>query len=339
MQKVTYIMMSAILFVALISTGYSQYQFPAMNENLEEALQKHKAPAPLCREDCGELNSNAMEHYNLALNYIDRVYYKGAIDELEKAAELDPDHVNLHFFLARLARYKGEMAHQLNEARRYYTIAENALNHISNIDNLNATEANHLESAMEIIKKEMATLETTYNRRNKIGVTIISEYLEEVGKFETPEEEEEEGGLPGPTASAPGDTFGDSSSVFGNIIDTFSGSSSTAASESPFATGGAETSEAAPASPFSDTGEAATASPFSDTGETATASPFSGGGETETTPAPETTESATSPFAGANEQEPPPSPFSGTPGMESPGEETSPAEEIETEAPENPFAM
>ena len=155
---------------------------------------------PLCKEDCERLKPEARQHYNKAIDYMDHIYYEGALDEVRKAAELDPDNINLQFFLASLAQRLGKMktspepsriyyntepiSYPLDDPQKYYTIAENTLLLIQKSEKLNKDQKARLESTLASLQKEKASIIPRDNRRKEVGYTIIMKYLKEIGEQE-----------------------------------------------------------------------------------------------------------------------------------------------------------
>jgi len=231
---------------------------------------------PLCPGDCDKLTPEARKHYNQALEHIDRVYWKGALEEMRAAAKADPDHVNLHFLLARIARKRGKVTSNLEESQKYYTIAENALLVIQKKENLNKEQLMYLESALEQTKREKASLVQRQKRRLDVGYKIIMDYMKNIGRIQEEKKEEESvAALPEAAAAAP------SSSPFG----------SAPVSPSPF---GASPSPDSGISPF---GASPSAAPSADA-----SSPFSVSPSAPSTPP--STGSSSSPFDVSNNSTP-----------------------------------
>jgi hypothetical protein len=252
---------------------------------------------PLCPLDCEKLKPEAKEHYQKALDYIDRVYWKGALEELREAAKADPDHVNLHFLLSRVARQRARIDTSLEESQKYYSIAENALLQFEGRENLTRDQQAYLENALDEVKKEKASLEQRERQRMEIGQKIIMDYLNQIGWFKETKPEEAAKASAAAQAAAPGTSFSTpggfpgapvSSSPFGvspNLSTpgtaTFSASPG---SSSPFDTNAPQaptTSPSSGSSPFDVTSPQAPTSPSPSSGS----SPF-GVTESPSTPAP-----------------------------------------------------
>lgn len=178
---------------------------------------------PLCPADCDKLKPEAKEHYQKALENIDRVYWKGALEELREAAKADPDHVNLHFLLSRVARQRARIDTSLEESQKYYSIAENTLLQFEGRENLTRDQRAYLDNALIAVKKEKASLEQRERQRTEIGQKIIMEYLNQIGWFnenkpeEAPKTAAGQAASPGTSFSTPGGLPGApvSSSPFG----------------------------------------------------------------------------------------------------------------------------
>ncbi|MBN1903261.1 nucleoporin [Candidatus Sumerlaeota bacterium] len=201
---------------------------------------------PLCPSDCENLKPEAREHYDKALEHIDRVYWKGALEELREAAKADPDHVNLHFFLARVARQRARIETSLEESQKYYTIAENALLSFQNREDLTRDQQAYLENSMGDINKEKSSLEMRERKRTETGNKIIMEYLNQIGWFAGTTPAATDASAAGSQAVAPGASFA-TPGAFGS-----------SAGSSPFGVSPNLSGSANATSPFGATG----ASPF-----------------------------------------------------------------------------
>ena len=239
-----------------------------------------QAQVPLCPGDCDKMKPEALAYYEQALMEFDRVNPKGALEQLRLAAAADPDHINLHFFLARLARKRGKIETNLEEAQKYYTIAENTLLHIQEKENLTRDQQPYLQNALEMVQKEKAALIQRNKRRMSVGYSIILDHMKEIGKFQQEKKEEEGQETGADTAAAPASTVS-SSSPFGSPISTSSPfgapvvTQPASGSSSPF---GAPVAAPAPSSsPFG--APAAAPAPAA-----SSASPFGSPGATETAP-------------------------------------------------------
>jgi hypothetical protein len=171
-------------------------------------------PVPLCDSDCGNIKPEARSHYKKALEYLDRIYLEGALEEVRKAAELDPNHPNLQFFLAALARHLGELAttpdptpgpppdpmyynappppyfFEFPDPLKYYTIAENALLNVQKIENLTKDQRVRLETGIKQIQEEKADISQRDARRKIVGYKKTMGYLSSIGWMGVPSAEE-----------------------------------------------------------------------------------------------------------------------------------------------------
>ena len=171
-------------------------------------------PVPLCDSDCGKIKPEARSHYKKALDYLDRIYLEGALEELRKAAELDPNHPNLQFFLAALARQLGQLAttpdptpgpppdpmyynappptyfFEFPDPLKYYTIAENALLNVQKIENLTKDQRVRLETGLKQIHEEKAGISQRDAQRKKVGYEKTMGYLSSIGWVGVPSAEE-----------------------------------------------------------------------------------------------------------------------------------------------------
>jgi len=171
-------------------------------------------PVPLSDSDCGRIKPEARSYYKKALEYLDRISLEGALEELRKAAELDPDHPNLQFFLAALARQLGKLAttpdptpgpppdpmyynappppyfFEFPDPLKYYTIAENALLNIQKIENLTKDQRERLETGLEQIHEEKAGISQRDAQRKKVGYKKTMGYLSSIGWVGVPSAEE-----------------------------------------------------------------------------------------------------------------------------------------------------
>lgn len=295
----------SLIFVLMMSTAFPQ--------------------VPLCPNDCEKLKPEAREHYNKAMEHLDRVYIQGTLEELREAAKLDPDHVNLHFLLARVARQRGKTENSLEASQKCYTIAENALLGIQKKEDLSKDQQQYLEASLDQVKKEKATLMQRNQRRMEVGYQIIMDYMKDVGRLLPPTQESSSTpateGAPSTvptTAASPGTAAAPSSSAsspFGFAMSLFGNSPAPSVSDSsPFG----NTSGTAPGtSPGS--APPSSASPFSIT----SSEPPSSGPDPSTPSAP-STPSTPSDL----------SPFNVTSGLES----EAPAPSTPPPATENPFA-
>jgi hypothetical protein len=171
-------------------------------------------PVPLSDSDCGRIKPEARSYYNKALDYLDRIYLEGALEELRKAAELDPNHPNLQFFLAALARQLGQLAttpdptpgpppdpmyfnappppyfFEFPDPLKYYTIAENALLNIQKIENLTKDQRVRLETGIKQIHEEKAYISQRDAQRKIVGYKKTMGYLSSIGWVGVPSAEE-----------------------------------------------------------------------------------------------------------------------------------------------------
>jgi len=281
-------------------------------------------PVPLSDSDCRKMKPEAMNHYKKALEYLDHIYLEGALEEVRKAAELDPDQPNLQFFLAALARHLGQLATTPDptpgpppdpmyynappppyffvfpDPLKYYTIAENALLNVQKSENLTRDQRIRLDAGIKQIQGEKAELSQRDTQRKVVGYKKTMEYLSSIGWVEAPPAEE---------GAAP--------SVTGTGLQPPGASATTAAVTSPSQPApinpGLVTSapakapaEATPASPFVSPGTAVLPAATPATTPSAP-SPFATGAEplpkAETTPVPAATPAAPSapaPAAGVN---------------------------------------
>ncbi len=236
---------------------------------------------PLCPNDCGIMKPEAKKYYDLAMDQMDRINYNGAIEELRKAAEQDPDHVNLHFFLAALAQDRGQMTTSLEAAQKYYTIAENALLHLSSFENLTQVQANRLATVLEVVQREKGALTARNSRRLDVGYNLIMNYMFEIGRPMEPKEEEKSPVAEGAAMASIQPSAPATSSLFSSIISSFSspgaGTPPPSTGGSPFDTGAPvaapSPSESAP-SPFSTSGETAAPAPAPAAAPSTMTSPF-----------------------------------------------------------------
>ena len=220
---------------------------------------------PLCPSDCDKLTPEAKKHYKKAMEHIDRVYWKGALGELREAVKADPDHVNLHFLLARIARKRARIDTSLEESQKYYSIAENALLALEGRENLSRDQQSYLENSMEVVKKEKASLEQREKQRMEVGYKIIMDYMKQIGWFGEQKPEETEATAEGAEAATPSTSFS-----------TPPGFSGAPGSSSPF---GISPNLSAPSSGFPSSGPATSSpSPFDVTSSPApnTSSPSPG---------------------------------------------------------------
>jgi hypothetical protein len=196
---------------------------------------------PLCPSDCEKLKPEAKEHYKKALDHIDRVYWKGALEELREAAKVDPDHVNLHFLLSRIARQRARIDNSLEESQKYYSIAENALLSFEGRENLTRDQQAYLENALVEVKKEKASLDQRERQRMEIGYKIIMEYMNQIGWFSETKPAETTPAVASAQAAAPTVSFSTpagfpgspaSNSPFG-ISPNLSGTAATSPSSGP----------------------------------------------------------------------------------------------------------
>lgn len=219
------------------------------------------AQVPLCPFDCTQMKPEAREHYEKALKHIDHVYLEGAMEEIRLACEKDPDHINLHFFLADISRQLGRLTttpnpipnpppdpmsfnapppsyfYEFSDPLKYYTIAESALLHIQKFENLTKEQKIRLDSMLPNVQKEKGELAQRDKIRKEVGLKIIKEFLMEIGQWEetlTPS------GTPAPSVApaiaAPAISIGGSPFVSG--------------ASSAFAAPPSESSAAEGASPF-----------------------------------------------------------------------------------------
>jgi len=171
-------------------------------------------PVPLSDSDCERIKPEARSYYKKALDYLDRIYLEGALEELRKAAELDPNHPNLQFFLAALARQLGQLAttpdptpgpppdpmyynappppyfFEFPDPLKYYTIAENALLNVQKIENLTKDQRVRLETGLEQIHEEKAYISQRDAQRKIVGYKKTMGYLSSIGWVGVPSAEE-----------------------------------------------------------------------------------------------------------------------------------------------------
>jgi len=271
------------------------------------------AQVPLCPFDCTQMKPEAREHYEKALEYIDRIYLEGAMEEIRIACEKNPEHVNLHFFLADLARQLGRLYttpnpipnpppdpmsfnappppyfYEFQDPLKYYTIAESALLHIQKFETLTKEQETRLSSMLPNVQKEKGELAQRDKIRKEVGLKIIKDFLQETGAWkETLTPAETPAPDAAPAIAAPAISIGGSPFVSGAGVPFTPPSVATSETEgsSPFSTSAGapavpattETQEAPAAptegvSPFSTEPAASEVPPIAPTGEAVPAPP------------------------------------------------------------------
>lgn len=118
------------------------------------------------------LNQVARGHYEEALRMADHVQYEAAVDEVAQAAAAAPDHVELQFLLAKMARGHAEITYG-EESLRYYDLAATALRRLLSNPALGPEERIRVSRESDRVTEGRETLRVRDDARMKSGFDLV----------------------------------------------------------------------------------------------------------------------------------------------------------------------
>ena len=141
-----------------------------------------------------QLNQQAREDYDKAVDALDHVKPILAINHFNQASKLAPEAIELHFLTARLAHLRARMVFGSDEGRTrdlaedYYDVAEQALQRVGQIPDLAPLTQRRYETQLKMVQEEKKALKLRDQQRKTVGETFRKSY----GKERYGDEEEEE---------------------------------------------------------------------------------------------------------------------------------------------------
>jgi len=174
-MKMRVIIIIFTIFLILHITTYSQDIY-----NLVEYL---KIPD----SELSKIKEEALNLFKSAKDKVDKAYLDGAINDLQKATEIQPDFFIAQQFLASLATMKGDQS-WAEESKKYYSIAIKSYETILQYD----PENPYVKSYLKGVRNKIDRIDSRDNKRLEVGLNFIKKYTPIV-KTEEEKKKEEEG--------------------------------------------------------------------------------------------------------------------------------------------------
>jgi hypothetical protein len=152
------------------------------------------------------LRPEALKAYEAGVKSLDKINPVQAITQIDQAAQLAPESLELQFLAARLAHLRARRVLDA-DADKFYEIATKALERVAQKQNITPLEQHRCEVQMQEIKDERQKLELRKQKRLAVGVEFRKAYAKE--RYIDPEmreraKEQERREKRGTTRQAPG---------------------------------------------------------------------------------------------------------------------------------------
>lgn len=118
------------------------------------------------------LPEDALSYYNRALERADRIDYQGAVEDLARAAELAPNHIELQFLLEKWSRYMAEITYG-EDSLKNFDYAETALRRLLANSTLGPEERTRALRESQKISEGKNSLRARDEQRLKDGMNLV----------------------------------------------------------------------------------------------------------------------------------------------------------------------